>query len=84
MKILRRSFRSRQINVQRQLPPSDWIQPWWIERFKEQTQNPEIEFPQSNDVARSWTLTGNLESVFRVAVDPRGLISVKPGFWSLD
>ncbi|HIL06364.1 MAG TPA: hypothetical protein EYG17_09990 [Acidimicrobiia bacterium] len=84
MKILRRSFRSRQIKVRRQLPPSDWVQPWWIERFRQQTQNPEIELPQSNDVARSWTLTGNLESIFRVAVDPRGLISVRPGFWSLD
>jgi len=84
MKILRRPFRSRQIKVRRQLPPSNWVQPWWIDRFREQTQSPETELPQSNTVARSWTLTGTLDSVLRVAVDPRGLISVKPGFWSLD
>lgn len=84
MKILRQSFRSRQLQVRRQLPPSDWVQPWWVERYREQNQSPETELPQSNNVARSWTLTGNLESALRVAVDPRGLISVKPGFWSLD
>ncbi len=84
MKILRQFFRSRQFQVRRQLPPSHWVQPWWVECFREQVKSPETQPPHSNSVARSWTLTGNLESTHRVAVDPRGLISVKPGAWSLD
>ena len=84
MTILSQFFRPRRPQVRRQLPPSHWVQPWWVERSKEQIKNQKLGPPQSNNVARSWTLTGNLESSHRIAVDPRGLITVKPGSWSLD
>ncbi|MCH2626701.1 MAG: hypothetical protein MKZ75_01335 [Acidimicrobiales bacterium] len=80
MVALRHLFRSRRQQLVQQLPPQDWVQPWWVECWREQKD----EVPASNKVARSWTLLGNLESVHRVAVDRRGLIAVKPGYWSLD
>ncbi|MEC9338553.1 MAG: hypothetical protein VX971_02860 [Actinomycetota bacterium] len=84
MTILRKFFRSRRSQVRHLLPPNDWVQPWWVERFREQANSVTAKPPQSNTVARSWTLTGNVESPLRIAVDPRGLISAKPGSWSLD
>jgi len=66
------------------MPPSDWVQPWWVECWRGQNNQMKDDVPASNKVARSWTLLGNLESLHRVAVDRRGLIAVKPGYWSLD
>ena len=80
MAALRHLFRSRRQQLAQHLPPQDWVQPWWVNCWREQKD----QFPLSNKVARSWTLLGNLESVHRVAVDRRGLIAVKPGYWSLD
>lgn len=84
MTALRRLFRSRRRQVTRHMPPSGWVQPWWVECWREQNNQMKGDIPGSNKVARSWTLLGNLESVHRVAVDSRGLIAVKPGYWSLD
>ncbi len=37
-----------------------------------------------NAVGRSWTLIGNIDSGPRIAVDRRGLVTGRPGRWSLD
>tara|TARA_Y100001970_G_scaffold160645_1_gene196514 strand:+ start:1848 stop:3710 length:1863 start_codon:yes stop_codon:yes gene_type:complete len=84
MAALRYLFRSRRQQFPQQLPPHDWVQPWWVECWREHNDPKKDEVPVSNRVARSWTLLGNLESVHRVAVDRRGLVAVKPGYWSLD
>ena len=79
-----RRFRRHRQQQTRCLPPLNWVQPWWVHRWREQNQQITIETPQSNKVARSWTLLGNLESLARIAVDRRGLVAARPGSWSLD
>ncbi|MDP6900826.1 MAG: hypothetical protein QGF99_02435 [Acidimicrobiales bacterium] len=84
MTFFRRRFRGNQQQQTRCLPPLNWVQPWWVHRWREQNQQIAINTPQSNKVARSWTLLGNLDSSERIAVDRRGLVAVRPGSWSLD
>ena len=84
MAALRNLFRSSRQKVAQRLPPLDWVQPWWVECWREHNDREEDGIPASNRVARSWTLLGNLESIHRVAVDRRGLVAARPGYWSLD
>ena len=79
-----RRFRRHRQQQTRSLPPLNWVQPWWVHRWREQNQQIATDTPQSNKVARSWTLLGNLESPARIAVDRRGLVAARPGSWSLD
>ena len=79
-----RRFRRHRQQQTRCLPPLNWVQPWWVHRWREQNQQIATDTPQSNKVARSWTLLGNLESLARIAVDRRGLVAARPGSWSLD
>jgi len=68
------------------IPPPDWVQPWWLARQRDPDSG--AYYPSAsgvkNAVGRSWTLIGNLDSDYRVAVDRRGLIAARPGSWSLD
>lgn len=84
MKFFRRLSRSSTPQKSRFLPPTDWIQPWWLHRWKEQNQTTVTDEVRTNNVARSWTLLGNLESARRTFLDRRGLITTEPGSWSLD
>ncbi|MDP6863091.1 MAG: hypothetical protein QGH80_05335 [Acidimicrobiales bacterium] len=84
MTFLRRRSRGNRQQQTRCLPPLNWVQPWWVYRWREQNPQIAIDTPQSNKVARSWTLLGNLESSERIAVDRRGLVAARPGSWSLD
>ena len=84
MKFFRRLLRPSTPQKNRFLPPTDWVQPWWLHRWKEQNQTADIDTPKTNNVARSWTLLGNLESSQRIALDRRGLIAAESGSWSLD
>ncbi len=84
MTFFRRRIRRNRQEQTRCLPPSNWVQPWWVNRWREQNQQNAIDTPQSNKVARSWTLLGNLESPERIAVDRRGLVAARPGSWSID
>ncbi len=84
MTFLRRLFRLNHQHRTRCLPPSNWVQPWWVYRWREQNKLIKADSPRSNNAARSWTLLGNLESPERIAVDRRGLVAARPGSWSLD
>ena len=84
MKFFRRRSRPNSLQKTRFLPPPDWVQPWWLHRWTEQNKKVGVELPHANNVARSWTLLGNLESSERIALDRRGLIAADPGSWSLD
>lgn len=68
------------------VPPPDWVQPWWLARQRDPESG--AYYPSAsgvrNTVGKSWTLIGNLDSDYRVAVDRRGLIAARPGSWSLD
>jgi hypothetical protein len=68
------------------LPPSDWVQPWWLRRQRdiESAAYHPTSGPTTNAVGRTWTLVGNLDGAERMAVDRRGLVAVSPGSWSLD
>ena len=84
MKLFRRRSDPSPSTKARFLPSTGWVQPWWLYRWKEQNKTAAADTPRTNNVARSWTLLGNLESSQRIALDRRGLIAAHPGSWSLD
>lgn len=59
------------------------VGPYWLERQSD-LEGPDFVVADLNITHRSWTLIGNLDSVERAAVDPRGLITPPAGNWSLD
>ena len=66
----------------------DWLWPYWAERQLDPESPafvPGGEVPFLANVAhRNWTLVGNLASPWTAIVDPRGLVTARPGGWSLD
>ncbi|GAC1517252.1 MAG: hypothetical protein NVS1B12_01780 [Acidimicrobiales bacterium] len=65
-----------------------WLRPAWLERQLDPGSASFV--PQGrfrgvhNLVDRSWTGIGNIGSPHRVVVDARGLVTPRPGGWSLD
>ena len=81
-------------------PLADWVLPWWAERqldpdspayapepsrcyYWNRDQNVEAHL-LANTRGRSWTFVGRPETLDRATVDPRGLVTLLWGTWSLD
>ncbi len=81
-------------------PPTSWVLPWWAERqldpaspayapepsecrYWNRAQSVEARL-LANTRGRSWTFIGGPETLDRATVDPRGLVTLLWGTWSLD
>lgn len=81
-------------------PPTSWVLPWWAERqldsdspayapepsecrYWNRAHNVEARL-LTNTKGRSWTIVGRPETLDRATVDPRGLVTLLWGTWSLD
>lgn len=67
---------------------SGWIRPWWLERRLDPTSPVWAPTPATGEVTddahRERVVVGTLGSPHRPSVDPRGLVTPRPGGWSLD
>jgi hypothetical protein len=68
----------------RALPPG-WVLPWWLERRDRTRGDGSDRQPGAGAGAvPPSTRLGNLSSAHEPSVDPRGLVTPRPGGWSLD